>query len=350
VSVLVTALNNERFVARAIDSVLRQGVRDLELLVLDDGSVDSTPAVLERIRDSRVRIFLCDTTAGISSRRNELVERACGEYIAPLDADDLWMPLRLDRLVTLMESRPELAVAGSDVMLVDDRGTPGAYQRVPRSDAAIRWCCFFTSPIVHSSALIRSSAFAAGIRYDEAYPLAQDYDLWVKLLRSGRAVNVPAALTLYRVHAAQATSRSPGARVVEQGQIGSRLIARAMGHDEIAGREARLVWRLGAGAEVTRDDLDDAILAYRELFGRFAASCAPRTGIGEARRIAATMLLRRAGGRAEASARSLRRAALAIDPTAPASAFVVRLDNRLRSRRHRRIVARLASDPETSSG
>jgi hypothetical protein len=305
------------------------------VLVADDGSRDSTPAILRSIADPRLSVHVFPESAGISRRRNELVRRARGRYVAPLDADDLWLPCRLERLLAVLESRPEVIVAGSDVLVVDADGSVGAYQRVPRSDVAVRWWCFFTSPVVHSASLIRATAFRAGVSYDEAYPLAQDYDLWVKLLGLGRAVNVPEAHTLYRVHDAQATQQRGAARVAEQEQIGIRAIE-GFGPAGLAGETARLAWCLGAGAAVAEQALPEAIGAYRRLFDRFAAAYAGRRGLREARRIAATALLRRAGASGSFPAWQLRSAALAIDPFVPASAPGIRLANLANGARRRR--------------
>ncbi|HEY7730193.1 MAG TPA: glycosyltransferase family A protein, partial [Gaiellaceae bacterium] len=139
VSVLVTAQNNERHVAATIESVLRQSLADLELLIVDDGSRDSTPDLLSQIVDERVAVTIHTESAGIPPRRNELLARARGRYIAPLDADDVWFPDRLARQVAVLEAQPSLTVVGSDVMVVDNAVGIGPYFRAPRSDAAIRW-------------------------------------------------------------------------------------------------------------------------------------------------------------------------------------------------------------------
>lgn len=339
VSVLVTARDNARHVGTAVRSILGQTSSDIEVLVVDDGSRDATPDVLRSIRDPRLDVRVFTESEGISRRRNELVRRARGRYVAPLDADDLWLPRRLERLLGVLESRPEVVVAGSDVLVVDANDAIGAYQRVPRSDVAVRWWCFFTSPVVHSASLIRATAFHAGVRYDEAYPLAQDYDLWVKLLGLGRAVNVPEAHTLYRVHDAQATQRRAAARLAEQEQIGRRAIE-TFSPAGLAGEPARLAWQLGAGVAVERAALQEAIRAYRRLFERFAQAYAGRRGLREARRIAATALLRRAGASGSRAAWQLRKTALAIDPYVPVSAPGIRLANLANGARWRRAADR----------
>ena len=344
VSVLVTARDNERHVGVALKSVVRQTLGSLELRVADDGSRDSTPAVVESLCDERLRLTRFDQSAGISTRRNELLEHVRGRYVAPLDADDVWLPDRLERHVRLLESRPDLVAVGSDVLVVDDRVGLGPYFRLPRSDAAIRWYCLFTSPLIHSASTIRASAFRDGVRYDPAFPLAQDYDLWTKLLRHGRAENLPVPLTLYRVHSTQATRLRASERRAEQEEIGRRAIEDFGGDSGLTSDRARLAWCIGADAAVPDDELEQAVDAFRELFDRFTAAHRGRPGLREVRRCAAATLLRRAGRAADARAWTLRRAALAIDPGVAFSAAAVRATNLAAARRYRRAAERLLAD------
>ena len=344
VSVLITARDNERHVGVAIASVLRQTFQSFEVLVVDDGSRDATPSIVSSFADLRVRMVRHGDAAGISARRNELFERAQGRYVAPLDADDAWLPERLERHVGLLEARPDLVAVGSDVLVVDDRVGLGPYFRLPRSDAAIRWYCLFTSPLIHSASTIRASAFRDGVRYDPAFPLAQDYDLWTKVLRHGRAENLPVPLTLYRVHSTQATRLRASERRAEQEEIGRRAIEDFGGDSGLTSDRARLAWCIGADAAVPDDELEQAVDAFRELFDRFTAAHRGRPGLREVRRCAAATLLRRAGRAADAPAWTLRRAALAIDPGVAFSAAAVRATNLAAARRYRRAAERLLAD------
>ena len=344
VSVLITARDNQRHVGIALRSVLRQTVQRVEVLVVDDGSTDATAAVVESTRDPRVHLTRHAESAGISTRRNELLERAKGSYVAPLDADDVWRPDRLERHVRLLEARPDLVAVGSDVLVVDERVGLGPYFRLPRSDAAIRWYCLFTSPLIHSASTIRASAFRDGVRYEPAFPLAHDYDLWTKVLRHGRAENLPVPLTLYRVHSTQATRLRASERRAEQEEIGRRAIEDFGGDSGLTSDRARLAWCIGADAAVPDDELEQAVDSFRELFDRFTAAHRGRPGLREVRRCAAATLLRRAGRAADARAWTLRRAALAIDPGVAFSAAAVRATNLAAARRYRRAAERLLAD------
>ncbi|MSO96205.1 MAG: glycosyltransferase family 2 protein [Thermoleophilia bacterium] len=344
VSVLVTARDNERHVAVALRSVVRQTFGSLELHVADDGSCDATPAIIESFRDGRLRHTRFEQSMGISTRRNELVERARGRYVAPLDADDVWLPDRLEQHVRLLEARPDLVAVGSDVLVVDAGREIGGYFRLPRSDVAIRWYCLFTSPLIHSASTIRASAFRDGARYDPAFPLAQDYDLWTKVLRHGRAENLGLPLTLYRVHPTQATRLRASERRAEQEEIGRRAIEEFGAGSGLTTESARLAWCLGADVAVAADELEQALDAYRDLVDRFTAAHRGRPGLREVRRCAATTLLRRAGRAVDAAGRALRAAAFSIDRGVAFSAAAVSASNSVAARRYRRAAGRLLVD------
>jgi len=109
VSVIIPTYNCGAFVREAVESVLGQSHRDLEVVVVDDGSTDDTPVVLARIEDPRVTVIR-SPHRGLSAARNEGLDRARGEYIAFLDADDRWLPSKLDRQVALMDAEPEVCL------------------------------------------------------------------------------------------------------------------------------------------------------------------------------------------------------------------------------------------------
>lgn len=111
VSVVIPTYNREAELPRAIESVLNQTYRDLELLVVDDGSTDGTQSLLDAIADSRLRVITHETNRGANVARNTGIEHAVGECLAFLDSDDEWHREKLDRQLTRYNSGPEDCVA-----------------------------------------------------------------------------------------------------------------------------------------------------------------------------------------------------------------------------------------------
>ncbi len=124
VSVLLAVSNGERYLRAALESVLRQTIPDFELLVVDDGSTDGTPGILESIGDARLRVLVNADRQGLAASLNRGLEEARGRYIARLDADDVAFPTRLEQQLQRMVSGSPVAVVGSAVMELDAFG-PG---------------------------------------------------------------------------------------------------------------------------------------------------------------------------------------------------------------------------------
>jgi glycosyltransferase involved in cell wall biosynthesis len=123
VSVIIATHNFGQYIEEAVNSVLSQGVADLECIVVDDGSTDDTCQRLMRIQDSRLRVIRLEKV-GVGAARNHGLEVATGKYIAFLDADDRWCPTKLQRQIAVLESEPDLGLVFTDFSRFDAvRGT-----------------------------------------------------------------------------------------------------------------------------------------------------------------------------------------------------------------------------------
>lgn len=124
ISAIIPCYNGERFVGDAIESVLGQSYRDLEVVVVDDGSADGSPAVVSGyLSDDRVKLVRHDMNRGIPAARNTGIAASVGEFISFLDQDDSWAPEKLDRQIRIFDaSPPEVGMVFSDVLIVDDNG------------------------------------------------------------------------------------------------------------------------------------------------------------------------------------------------------------------------------------
>jgi glycosyltransferase involved in cell wall biosynthesis len=118
-SVVIASYNYGHLIGEAIGSVQAQTVDDLEIIVVDDGSTDDTPAALERIDEPRLRVLRIPN-GGVAAARNAGLEMARGEFIAFLDADDRWLPTKLERQLALFESEPEVGLVFTDFSRFDD--------------------------------------------------------------------------------------------------------------------------------------------------------------------------------------------------------------------------------------
>ena len=176
VSVLLAVHDDSRFLGAAVQSVLRQTVDDLELIVVDDASTDATPALLSAVQDSRLVVLTNDEQAGLASSLNRGLAQAGGRYVARLDADDVALPERLERQLERLGRRDQPAVVGSAVLDVNASGWPGTLHRNPSGATGIRWLALFGSPFFHPTVLVdRERVDRAQLRYDPSYLESEDY-------------------------------------------------------------------------------------------------------------------------------------------------------------------------------
>ena len=122
VSVIIPAYNAEQFIARTLSSVLNQTYRNLEVLVVDDGSKDRTAEIVEQIakQDSRISL-LRQQNSGVAKARNLAIENAKGEYIAPIDADDIWYPQKIEKQIEVfLNSEPSVGLVYAWSVLIDE--------------------------------------------------------------------------------------------------------------------------------------------------------------------------------------------------------------------------------------
>jgi glycosyltransferase involved in cell wall biosynthesis len=313
VSVLIAVHDGARYLKPSLASVLRQTVADFDLLVVDDGSTDATPELLAAISDPRLRVVTNDAQAGLAASLNSGLEQAQGRYVARLDADDVAFPEWLERLLTRIRSRPEVAVVGTGIVEVDAAGRPGDVHRLPVGPAAVSWHALFSAPFFHSTVVIdRDLLDRRHLRYDEAYGESEDYELWTRLLAFADGDNIAAPLVLRRMHAEQAQARRGELQRSLQRDVALREIARLLPDPG----EAEQAWRFGVGEGGEPG-------AYLSLLERFEE----RHGVDPAVREAAAKRLARAG--------RVRRA-VRLAPTLPARVGADRVRRPLRTRAVRR--------------
>lgn len=211
VSVLVPCYNASQWLQDAVDSVLNQTFRDFELILVDDGSSDATPAILEasRQRDPRV-VVVTKAHTGLADSLNAGLAVAGGRWIARLDADDLCEPCRLEQQLAFAE-RNAVVLAGSGFVELDESGNRIKAHRYPHQHHRLvrhleRSKRFFP----HSSALFARAAAEAVGGYNVRFEKSQDRDLWLRLAETGRIACMPELLVHVRRHGGSISANEEG--------------------------------------------------------------------------------------------------------------------------------------------
>lgn len=285
VSVVVPLYNYADYVGACLASILGQrGSTELEVVVVDDASTDgSREAVAPFLRDPRVTLAALPRNGGHVAAVNEGFRRATGEYLARVDADDLWEPDFLARTVPVLDADPEVWLVHTNCRLVDAGGrtTSGRGARVPYPDGfrgdPLPWLLFdnFVPP---AGALFRRGALAlVGGEFSEAVPYSEDWRLWLAVARRHAVAYVDAPLAAYRVHgrnlhsALQRAHRAEAAerRILDEVFADARL---APEHRALRSRVYARHARRHADAYYAFGDRAECLRCLRDAVGHRAAS------------------------------------------------------------------------------
>jgi glycosyltransferase involved in cell wall biosynthesis len=192
ISVVIPAYNAERFLPRCLKSVFAQTLKPEEVIVVDDGSSDQTAAIAASLGAT----VFSQTNSGLADARNKGMRNASGEWIALLDADDLWAPEKLERQATCI--RPETVLVYTGIRIFDDGGVRDVRPAIDAISA--RKMLRYHNSITPSTVLIKREAFMRVGGFHKGLYACEDWELWFRLLPLGQFEAVPDPLTDYYIH------------------------------------------------------------------------------------------------------------------------------------------------------
>jgi glycosyltransferase involved in cell wall biosynthesis len=196
VSVVIPSYNSARYVVAAVESVLAQTYRDFEILVVDDGSTDNTKEVLGKYGDA-VR-YLYKPNGGVSAARNYGIEKARGKYVAFLDADDLWMPEKLENQVALLELNADVGLSYTSAIIVDENLETKSYIEAKEYDDACEALLLQMNILILSSSIVRKDVLLQTKGFDSQFSTCADKDFWLRLSLLTKFAPVREYLVKYR--------------------------------------------------------------------------------------------------------------------------------------------------------
>ena len=199
VSIIIPVYNKQDYIRETIDSVLIQDFDNFEIIVVDDGSTDSSLEVVRSFNDQRLQVFSQSNT-GVERARNFGFSKSFGSLIIFLDADDLMSKDRLRKQIERFGSNQELSLLGTWANVIDNSGKVIGSICPPVLNGALQLAHLFRNQFVCSSVMIRRSAIDGGIIFDESRGarFAEDYDLWFRVSKNAVVANIPEKLTSYR--------------------------------------------------------------------------------------------------------------------------------------------------------
>lgn len=210
VSVIIPTYNRSKWLPEAIESVLIQTYRNIEIIVVNDGSTDNTEQVLEPYRD-KIR-YIYKENGGPGSAVNMGIAASSGKYIARLDDDDLFLPRKVEYQVRMFQENPELGLVASDHHIMNPEGRIAFTRPVPdfsRHGAFLSLLqhCIFSQPTV----MVSKECYKKVGPYKNTY--AQDYDMWIRIARHHPLGVIHKPLAVYRRHQANRSGKSSGGKV-----------------------------------------------------------------------------------------------------------------------------------------
>jgi len=185
VSVLLSTYNSEESIGESVDSLLSQTYKNLEILISDDGSTDSTKEICKKfqLKDERVLFSSNKKNIGLTKSLNNLAQKASGSLIARHDADDISLPYRIEEQIQFMKKKKLDAVTSRSLVKQNNKKRPGISFYIPDKLLINR-----KNPFIHGTLIIKKNVFQEIGYYDERFYYAQDYKLFYDLLNRGYKV------------------------------------------------------------------------------------------------------------------------------------------------------------------
>jgi len=204
ISVILPVYNAEKYIEEAIDSILGQTYSDFELIVLNDGSTDTSLEVIKKYCDDAKVKIVSHENQGLIYTLNKGIVLAQGNYIARMDADDIAHPERFEKQLSLFEANPKLGVCSAST---ENFGAESGVTIRSADNDMLKATLLFWPPFAHPAAMIKRSVLLEhNVRYREEFKHCEDYDLWSQLAPYCEFSNVTEVMLKYRVHPEQVTN------------------------------------------------------------------------------------------------------------------------------------------------
>jgi len=200
VSVILPTYNRAEYIRKAIESVLTQTYKNLELVIVDDGSIDNTSDIIYGLakKDKRVKVVQNKTNIGLVKSLNKGITRSKGKYIARIDDDDIWCDKqKLEKQIEFLENNPDYLLVGGGVIRINEKGKEIVRLLLPERNKNIRKAILQNNCFAHSAVVFKKESWQNAGGYDETLNFSEDWDLWMKLGKLGKYYNFQEYFLIY---------------------------------------------------------------------------------------------------------------------------------------------------------
>jgi glycosyltransferase involved in cell wall biosynthesis len=204
ISVIMPVYNCEKYVGKAIESILAQSFSNFEFIIINDRSIDASRVIISSYTDDRIRIYDNETNLGVAQSLNKAISYAGGEFIAVMHADDISLPHRFETQLKYLKSHHDIGVCGSYIKIIGN-GENNIVKH-PTAHDDIVCTLLFQNPLCHPSIMMRKAILEKhSLLYDKIFDGAEDYDIWIRISRYCKLANIDKVLLHYRIHNNQIT-------------------------------------------------------------------------------------------------------------------------------------------------
>lgn len=269
VSVLMPVYNAERYLAEAIDSIIKQTYTDWELIIINDGSIDGSEQIIKNFKDPRIKYHENKQNLGLIETLNKGIDLCRSEYIARMDADDIALPERLSQQVKLMDAQPNIILCGTNAVVINEKGYETGKIMNPSSNPLLQISLLFTNPFIHPSIMIRKDKMG-NERFDSDALHVEDFDFWIRLSKKGELANINQNLLKYRWHESNVSVKNAEFQEgmkdkIIRHQITSQLEIKPNPREFKAHRLTFSLYKYGRKIKVSPDRADHVVKWFKKL-------------------------------------------------------------------------------------
>jgi glycosyltransferase involved in cell wall biosynthesis len=211
ISILLPTYNAAQYIEQAVCSVLKQSFLSYELIILDDGSIDTTKKIVQPYaKDTRLK-YIRRKHAGLIANLNYGLRIAQGKYIARIDADDVWLDKhKLKKQMAFLTKNQDYVLVGTQAYGLNENGNIVKKFHYPVTDQAIRNKFLLKNPFIHSAVLFKRTL----AKYDQSDLYVEDYGLWLRLAQQGKVANLPDYCVGYQLSADSITKKNNRKQII----------------------------------------------------------------------------------------------------------------------------------------
>lgn len=265
VSILLPCYNAENYISEALESLINQTYKHLEIILINDGSTDNTMSICEEYakKDERISIFVNDQNMGLIYTLNKAVTLAKGEFIARMDADDISHPNRIERQVQYLEQHDSISILGTRASASwKELATAPFFYLQPET---IALTAYLKQPFFHGSVMARAPVFKEN-QYSMEYPHSEDFELWLRLIDQGHQVaNLNEVLYIYRKNESGVSQSNEIAQMQSHAKASKKYLEKLL-HEKL---DSHLIDIINSRpmSKITLDQYKESLALWKKILG-----------------------------------------------------------------------------------